>query len=292
MTERYEITSTLQRELSTIPAIFGTLEKGSAANPAVVMESVHRWYKNVSGNALTRPAWFFDISQQGEGIVDVMTHLMDLAQWECFPDQSLDYTKDVKVNDARHWTTDLSLSQFTVITRLDSFPGFLKRDAITDTIVKIYANGEIDYQLRGVHIKTIATWTYKAPEGAEDTYSSLMRGSKANLVIRQDAAQQYHPTLYIEPTVPDPSYEQTLNQQIKPIQAKYPGITLQKGVKGWEVVIPEKYKEGHEAHFARVTQKFLEYIKNNNMPAWEVPGMITKYYTTTRGLELARKKDK
>ena len=292
MTERYEITSILQRELAAIPAIFGSLEKGSATDPAVVMESIHRWYKNVSGNALTRPAWFFDPSQQGEAIVDVMTHLVDLAQWDCFPDQSLDYTKDVKVNDARHWTTDLGLSQFRAITRLDSFPDFLKKNVAADTMLKVYANGEIDYQLRDVYVKTIATWTYKAPEGAEDTYSSRIRGSKANLVIRQDAAQHYHPTLYIEPIAGDTPYEQVLQQQFKSLQAKYPGIDLKKDGKRWEIIIPEKYKEGHEAHFARVTQKFLEYIKNNNMPAWELPNMIAKYYTTTKGLELARQKDK
>jgi predicted dehydrogenase len=289
MTERYEIMSILQREIAQVPGIFGTQEKGSAANPGVVGESVHRFYKYVSGKALTRPAWFFDVAQQGESMVDVMTHVVDLVQWTSFPDQILDYTKDITVNNARHWTTDLTLSQFRTITQLDSFPDYLKKGAVHDTIAKIYANGEIDYQLRGVYVKTIATWTYKAPEGAEDTYYSLMRGSKASLVIRQDAEQQYHPALYIEPITKDPSYEQTLTEQIKPLQAKYPGIALKKSAKGWEVVIPDTYKEGHEAHFARVTQKFLEYLKNKNMPSWEVPDMIAKYYTTTRGLELAKK---
>ena len=59
---------------------------------------------------------------------------------------------------------------------------------------------------------------------------------------------------------------------------------------GWKVIFPEKLKEGHEAHFARVTEKFLEYLKNGNMPAWEVPNMLAKYYTTTKGLELALKR--
>jgi hypothetical protein len=81
-----------------------------------------------------------------------------------------------------------------------------------------------------------------------------------------------------------------VKEKIKVLQAKYPGIDLKKTTKGWEVVIPEKYKEGHEAHFARVTQNFLEYLKNKNMPAWEVPGMLAKYYITTKGLELAKKK--
>lgn len=77
--------------------------------------------------------------------------------------------------------------------------------------------------------------------------------------------------------------------ELKKIEEKYPGIKLAKSSKGWQVIIPEKYKEGHEAHFARVTEKFLEYLKNKNMPAWEVPNMISKYFTTTSGLAFALK---
>jgi hypothetical protein len=62
---------------------------------------------------------------------------------------------------------------------------------------------------------------------------------------------------------------------------------LSKSANGWQVVISEKLREGHETHFARVTEKFLEYLKNGNLPAWEVPNMLAKYYTTTKGLETA-----
>ena len=127
MTERNEITTILQRELSTMPEIFGTLQKGTTKDPAVVMESVHHFYKFVSGNVLTRPAWFFDASQQGEGIADVMSHLVDLVQWECFPEQTIDI-KDIQIDSARHWTTDLDLSSFKAITKTDSFPSYLKNN--------------------------------------------------------------------------------------------------------------------------------------------------------------------
>ncbi len=55
----------------------------------------------------------------------------------------------------------------------------------------------------------------------------------------------------------------------------------------WKVNIPEEYKVGHEAHFAQVTEKYLQYLKDGALPAWEIPNMITKYYTTTQGLEKA-----
>jgi hypothetical protein len=183
----------------------------------------------------------------------------------------------------------MRLSEFRAITKMDSIPAYLKKDVVNDSILKIYSNGEINYTLKGVHAKVSVTWRYKAPEGAGDTHYSIMRGTKANLIIRQGAEQQYKPTLYIEPVSTDAAYENVVADQIKNLQQKYPGIELKKLDKGWELTIPEKYKEGHESHFASVTEKFLEYLKNKNMPEWEVPNMLSKYYTTTKALELAKK---
>lgn len=288
MTERFEINTILQKELSQIPEIFGTLQKGTAENPAITKESVHHFYKYVSGSVLTRPAWFLDVNQQGEGIVDVMTHLVDLVQWECFPEQVIDYTKDIQVNSARRWPTAISLGQFNAITRLDGFPSFLQPN-VSDTILNVYCNGEINYTIKGVHAKTSVIWNYKAPEGTGDTHFSIMRGTKANLVIRQGTEENYQPALYIEPVIKDVDYEKVLMEKIKQVFAKYNGGELSKTSAGWKVILPDELKEGHEAHFARVTEKFLEYLKKGNMPAWEVPNMIAKYYTTTKGLELSLK---
>ncbi len=291
MTERYEISTLLQRELSRLPAVFGTLERGTPDNPAVTKESVHHFYKYVSGSVLQRPAWFMDVTQQGEGIVDVTTHLVDLVQWACFPDQVLDYRKDIRLTNARRWTTDMTRNQFRAITKQPDFPDYLKSAVANDSVLKIYANGEINYQLRGVHAKVSVIWNFQAPNGTGDTHSSIMRGTKANLVIRQGAEQQYKPTLYIEPVAPGATYETDLTTALKTMQERYPGIDVKKRQKGWEVMIPEKYKEGHEAHFGRVTENYLSYLKAGKLPNWEVPNMIAKYYTTTQALELAKKSE-
>ncbi|MFD1139948.1 putative oxidoreductase C-terminal domain-containing protein [Larkinella insperata] len=289
MTERYEITTMLQRAFSQQVAVFGLLEKGTPENPAVTKESVHHFYKNVSGSILTRPAWFMDVAQQGEGIVDVTTHLVDLVQWECFPDQKLDYQKDIQLTSARRWPTDMTLSQFTAITKQAAFPDYLKKDVTKDSVLQVYSNGEINYQLKGVHAKVSVIWAYKAPEGTGDTHYSIMRGSKANLIIRQGAEQQYKPTLYIEAVNPTADLTADLQTVLPTIQKTWPGVEVKKVAKGWEVVVPEKYKEGHEAHFGRVAEKYLEYLKAGALPEWEVPNMIAKYYTTTQALELAKK---
>src|SRR6185369_15578144 len=77
MTERFEITSILQRELVNDPGTFGAILPGSEQEPAVYMESVHHILKLVAGVPNLRPAWFFDIHEQGEALADVGTHLVD-----------------------------------------------------------------------------------------------------------------------------------------------------------------------------------------------------------------------
>ena len=287
MTERFEITSILMRELALMPDLFGTLQTGTAADPSVVKESVHYFYKYVSGNVLTRPQWFFDVAQQGNGIADVMTHIVDLAQWECFPGKAIDYTKDIQLLSAKRWTTPLSLRQFQTLTKTDTFPSYLKDAVTADTMLNVYSNGEIRYRLRGVYVKTAVVWNYAAPEGSGDQYSALMRGTKTTLLIKQGAEEGYKPTLYIQPFPATRRSE--IEEAFKGLQTKYPGVELKKVAAGWQVSIPDQYKEGHEEHFARVTQNFLSYLKNRNMPSWEVPNMLAKYYLTNKALEVARK---
>lgn len=287
MTERFEITTLLQREFSMRPAVFGTLKPGTVNDPSVTKESVHHFYKYVSGQILTRPPWFMDVKQAGEGIVDVTTHLVDLVQWECFPEQMIDYSKDITIGKATRSATKMSLSQFKAITKLDRFPSYLQASVQDDSILSVYSNGSIDYKIKDIHAHVSVIWNYMAPEGAGDTHYSIMKGTKANLIIQQGAEQKYKPTLYIEPVGQQADFDTVLAAELKEIQTRYPGIELSKTKSGWEVIIPDSYKEGHEAHFSRVMEKFLEYLREGNMPAWEVPNMLAKYYTTTKALEKA-----
>lgn len=165
MTERNEITTMLQRELSTIPAVYGEQLKGSPEEPAIVKESVHHLFKLVDNKPLTRPVWYLDVNQQGEGIVDVTTHLVDLVQWEAFPDQIIDYKKDIELIDANRWTTSISPEEFKQVTGTDAYPDFLKKDVENDTL-KVYCNGDIVYKIKGVTAKVSVIWNYTFPKVA------------------------------------------------------------------------------------------------------------------------------
>jgi predicted dehydrogenase len=287
MTERYDITNIIQRELMQVPEIFGQLQKGTAKDPAVIKESTHHFFKSVSGKPLIRPAWYFDVEQEGDGIVDVTTHLVDLVKWTCFPEKIIDYKKDIVVSSAKRWPTTLSLAQFEKVTQLSEYPDFLKKD-ITKDCLQVYANGEMNYTLNGVAVKITAIWNFEAPPGGGDTYYSLVKGSKCDLVIRQGAFENYSTVLYVEPKGDRGQYKTIRDKAIAKLNIKYPGLGLADTEKGWKVIIPEHYYIGHEAQFAEVTKKYLQYLQQGKMPDWEVSDMISKYYTTITALQKAK----
>lgn len=291
MTERFEITTIIQKLLSHKQIVFGELIDGTEEEPAIVKESVHHYFKYVSGSEIKRPAWFFDVTQQGEGIVDVTTHLVDLVQWTCFPEEILDYQNDVEMSSAYRWPTVLTPEQFSKVTRLEDYPEYLTKYANNEGNLEVYANGEINYKLKGKAAKVIVKWNYQAPEGAKDTHYSIIRGTRANLIIQQTEKENYEPTLYIEARQNDENYDNNVKIAVEEIAESYPGVTVEKTDDSkWKVNIPEKYKNGHEAHFGQVMEKYLQYLVAGDLPEWEVPNMITKYYVTTKALDMAEEK--
>ena len=179
------------------------------------------------------------------------------------------------------------------MTQLADFPGFLRQYVRPDGMLHVYANGEILYRLRGVCAKVSVRWDFEAPAGAGDTHFSVMRGSRADLVIRQGAAQGFQPTLYIEPRTAEASanFARVLEAAVLEVSATYPGVGVQRDGDSWCVTVPAAYHVGHEAHFGQVADQFLGYCKRRNLPDWEVPNTLAKYYTTTRALALAKAGD-
>jgi hypothetical protein len=227
------------------------------------------------------------VSQQGEGIVDVTTHLVDLIQWECFPEQILN-PSDISMVGARRWTTSITKDQFKKVTGLDDFPDFLQKD-VSDGNLNVFSNGEMLYTIKGCYAKVSVEWKFEAPAGGGDTHYSVMHGSKCDLTIKQGAEEKYVPVLYVE-NIKSEELSALSVQLKKALQTTpYDSIGIEQISKNsLRIDIPSKYRVSHEEHFGQATKNFLEYLKAGKLPDWEVPNMITKYYTTTSALKLAR----
>ena len=291
MTERYDILNIIEKELLQKKELFGELQQGSPESPSITMESVHHFFKNVSGKPLIRPVWYYDTEQQGEGIADVTTHLIDLVNWQCFPNETIRYQSDVEVLKARHWPTRITLPEFSQSTQADTFPAFLNK-YINNNVLEVLANGSLNYTVKGIHIGMKVIWNYTPPSDGGDTFTSLKKGSKATLKTIQDKESGFVKQLYIQRAADSDhsEFESQLQKAIKQLQATYPFLSVKKMNEGLYLIdIPQADRLGHEAHFSKVAEAFLGYLHDKNMPEWENENTISKYYITTTAVELAKK---
>ena len=291
MTERHEITTILQRELSREAAIYGEQEKGTPDDPAVTKESVHHFCKLVNGKPLTRPGWYYDTDKEGEGITDVTSHLVDLVQWEVFPEVELQRS-DVKMISAKVWPTAISAADYKLSTGLDTWPAFLKKDVDAKNVLQCRANGAFTYQLKGVNAKISVLWNFMPPQGGGDTHYSLMRGTKSEIVIRQGKEQGFRPALYVvlRKGQDAAAVGAALKTTVAKLAVKYPGLDVKETKPGaeWQVVVPKRYDIGHEAHFSQEVEEFIGWLRKGNQPAWEPKNMLVKYWTILQAYKMSR----
>jgi hypothetical protein len=207
-----------------------------------------------------------------------------------FPEQAIDYRKDIGVIAARRWPTVLTKADFKRVTGETDFPEYLSPN-VTGGQLNYYCNTLVSYTLRGVHTKLNVIWNYEAPAGTGDTHFAVFKGSKARIEVRQGKEEKYRPELYVVPNSRAQRNEVLagLSKKVSSLQTKFPDIAYEERGEEFRLTIPDKYRVGHEEHFAQVTERFLGYFKNpKSLPAWERPNMLAKYYVTTKGVELSR----
>jgi len=289
MTERYEVTSILQRELVQDRDTFGEPLPGTAEQPGVYIESVHFLKKLVAGAPLKRPSWFFDVNEQGEALSDVGTHLVDLVMWILFPQKAIS-SADWKLTAAKRWPTSLDRAQFQAVTGDAEFPAFLTAQ-LQDGKLPYFCNTQVRYQLHGLHVTLDVLWGYEAEAGGGDTHFAVFQGSRSRVEIRQGKDEKYRLELYVVPQSPAEKSKvgDALTRRVQTLQSAYPGVAIVDQGQRFHIAIPDRYRIGHEAHFAEVTHQFLKYVmKKDAMPDWEKPNMLAKYGVTTGGVALAR----
>lgn len=294
MTERYDILNIIERELLHQPDVFGELQKGTVDDPSVTMQSTHHFFKTVSGKPLIRPTWYYDVEQQGEGIADVTTHLIDLVNWQCFPNKAIRYQSDIEVLAAKHWSTRITLPEFSQSTQVDSFPSYLSKYT-KNNVLEVLANGTLHYAVKGINIGMEVNWNYAPPSDGGDTFTSAKKGSKATLRITQNKENDFVKQLYIQKTatIDSAAFETQLQKVIEQLQKTYPFLSLTNMNNGLYLIdIPLKERLSHEAHFSKVAETFLHHLHEQDMPEWENENTISKYYITTTAVKLARREDK
>jgi len=286
MTEHWEATSLLQRELMNDAEIFGDPVPGTVEEPALQIESLHYLCKKVAGVPLKRPAWWYDPEVAGEGIADVGTHLADLAMWMMFPDQAIDHRHDIAILDAARWPTHVDLDSFRENTGLPDFPEELA-SLHNGKSLQYWGNGSVNYRLRDRFVRLTTRWGVRDAGTEGDTHLSIARGSRSQVIVCHEAQFGPGPQVLVVPNLK--SDQSDVFRRIESVCAKYEGYALADLGDRVHVQIPNSARTGHEAHFASVLGEFVEVFRDRSrVPIWEQPNMLAKYFVTTGAVRVAK----
>jgi hypothetical protein len=220
----------------------------------------------------------------------VATHLVDLVPFLLYPGRALDYRSDIRLLGAKKWPTVLDRTQLLRLTGAKELDPVLASRLKNDRL-DYFANGEVSYTIRGTHVRLKALWNYEASEGGGDTHVAIVRGSRSRVEILQGAEQKWRPELYVVPNRPADALavKAALERRIAELAKARPGLTVEGEGARLRVGIPDRYRVGHEPHFAEVTERFLGHLKDPaSLPKWEKANMLAKYWVTTQAVELSR----
>jgi predicted dehydrogenase len=254
MTERHDVTTRLRHRVVATPSVFGEPSTGGD-RPAIEQSSVHHLCKLVDGRPLRRPAWSYDIDVQGDGLVDIHSHMVDQSQWLVSAAGRAD--DEAEVVAARRWATAVSTEAFESSTGLDHFPEPL-RSRLVDGNLHLLCNGEIHYRLGGVLVEQRTEWRVDHPAGGGDIHRSIVRGTRAVVTMRHDPTAFDGTELHVGGAELDPS---RLEEAAGEWAQEFPGLEVVPSELGYRLALPATSLLTHEAHFALVLDDFLDRVE-------------------------------
>ena len=265
MPDRHEFLARVRKQVVSSEELFGEFVTDDAQGPAIELSSTHHLYKIVNGRPLRRPAWYYDVRIQGDGVVDGHSHLTDQAQWLVGATHVYDFDKDVRINDVRRWATLVPLELFQDSTGLTTWPDLL-RPQVRDDVLHYACNAELRYELCGINVRQFSDWGQREPAGGGDLHGAVIRGSRAVLSVEHGAHTAYVPQVYLHPR-DGVSLHAVLDTALQDWQPMFPGLAVEAVAQGFRFVAPQVLHSTHESHFAKALAEFLDYMDSGHWPA-------------------------
>jgi len=236
---------------------------------------VHHLEKVVNGAPLRRPAWYFDVRVQGDGLADIPTHLVDQAQ-RFVATHGVATDTGLEVVAARRWSTPVPRALFARVTGVGDFPAEVRSDVDGDVLA--YAgNAELAFRLGGIGAHLATRWDLTEPPGGGDAHSATITGTDARVRIEQGPATGFRRRLWVEPRGSGARLEAALSRAVTTWQSEYPGLAVVVGTDGFEVRVPAAPGTAHEAQFPLVLDEFLRSLDRCSWPDSRAAETLAKY---------------
>lgn len=259
MTERFDTIAGMRKHL-VASDLFG--EFANDDRPAIEIGSTHHLLKRVNGEILKRPPWYFDVRVQGNGLVDIQSHMTDQAQWLIADSDPINYRSDYALSQASSSATPVDSSLYADCTGVSSLPTDVD-DPITDGILQLTCNGDIDYGLRGVWVRQRARWDAREAPGGGDLHASSVRGTRLSVSVTQGPETELMPVMHI--TLHDDAITRPM---LETVLRGGPASAWQLDVDGerFRLIVPNHARTSHESNFARVLNQFLDVLDSGVAP--------------------------
>jgi predicted dehydrogenase len=268
MTGRHDVAAKLFKRLIDAPPVFGAFR---AVEPAIEFDGVHCLEKTVDGAPLRRPWWFFDVRVQGSGATDIPTHLVDRSQWLLETANAAP-----QLCSARTWATRVPLAAFRRITGEAGFRSELS-PFIDGEALSYLCNSELVYRIGDVTTRATTRWELAPPSGA-DTHSAIARGTSADILLDQGPHTANRRRLFVDSRGDVDGTGRAIADAVGATADEFPGIGVARaGAERHEVTIPPGLDAGHESHFTKVRDEFLQAVDGRRWPAALAARTLAKY---------------
>jgi predicted dehydrogenase len=280
MTGRHDITSILTRKLVRERDGFGDFDVDSAT-PTIEISGVHHLEKSVNGRPLRRPAWYFDVRVQGGGLADIPTHMVDQVQ------RLVAAPSRMELITARTWATQVPLALFARVTGHSVFPPELSH-LVDGENLAYRANAELAFRLGAVSAALDTRWDLSTPPGGGDTHRSVIRGTRAEILVEQDAGTRFRRRLSVVPRGEGDRVRGALANAVAAWQETYPGVDVGAAGSACEIRVPPALDVGHERHFPLMLAEFLSLVEGGRRPVEVASATLAKYTLLSEAAAAAR----
>lgn len=279
MTSRYDPLTRLRLQIVARPDLFGTFISANSDEPAIEIGSKHHLLKLVNGEPLARPPWYFDIGVQGDGLVDIQSHMVDQAQWLAAAagdtKASHEYARDVTDLDVERWATPVPLDLFQACTGQATFPEPLA-SYVRGEVLALHCNSVIRYKLGGIAVQQRAQWGQREPEGTGDVMSCVLRGTRCHVVLEHGPHTDWRMELHLR-AVPGVALKSAVEEAVSDWQDEWPGLGAVTAGDGFRLDVPTSLLSGHEQHFAMVLNRFLDDLRSADHDSTEAARIRLRY---------------
>ena len=231
MTGRQSAMARLRNTIIGTPSIFGALD-GGADQPALQFTSRHHLLKHVGGQPLKRPPWFYDVTMQGDGLVDIQSHYVDQAQWIIAEDRRFDTDRDIEILHAERWTTPVPLNLFRQSTGASGFPDDLS-EVVEGDLLHLACNGQIEYRICGVQVRQHCEWGLRESEGGGDIHGFTAHGENAVLTVHQGPETDFQPEMRLRL-----DNQRNVKAAQERWRADFPGLEIIRADGGYRLTLP------------------------------------------------------